>query len=279
MRQYLLGRGYKVFTSPAMAGYGPVMDTAGDDAGPFGQCPNALPGYMTVDSTGDIQLAGVHLANFVIYLGRKYGVKQVDFVAHSMGGLYSRSAIQYLRQTGSKIKARSLTTLGTPWEGAALASSIDPNDRYSGCDGQEICKILLDVFSAKAPVIATELSRTQMARLNTYNSGTLDNVPVSLIAGNAYTKAGGNPRIWPNDGIVDVQSGLAQNLPDSVIKNRRCYILNNGTHSLWISQRTGRPDSDAITWNGTVGDWVAQSIREANLASHRTNREGCPMPG
>ena len=278
MRQYLLDKGYRVFTSPAMAGYGPVMAEAGEAEGPFGLCPKALPDYMTVNSLGDIQLAGVHLANFVNYLGRQYGVNQVDFVAHSMGGLFSRSAIQYLQQTGSKIKVRSLTTLGTPWEGAPFANPTDPKDIYSGCDGQEICKILLDVFASSAPVIFAELTRPQVALLNQYNSGVLRKIPVTLIAGNAFTKPGGNPSIWPNDGIVDVPSALAQNVPDTVIDNRRCYLYENGTHSIWISNNAMLPESDAITWNSTVGDWVYKAIREARLSSYRPNREGCPLP-
>jgi triacylglycerol lipase len=280
MREYLIAKGYRVFTSPAMAGYGPVVDEAGEDAGPFGQCPKALPDSMTVNSVGDIQLAGVHLANFVKYLGRRYGVKQVDFVSHSMGGLYSRSAIKYLQQTGSKIKVRSLTTLGTPWEGAPFANRTDPNDLYSGCDGQEICKYLLDVFAASAPVIFAELTRTQVALLNEYNSGVLSKVPVTLIAGNAFTKQGGNPRVWPNDGIVDVPSALAQNVPDSVIENRRCYLYEGGTHSTWISDKAvpKLPEDAAITWNNTVGDWVATAIREARKSSYRPKREGCPLP-
>ena len=51
MRDYLLAKGYKVFTSPAMAGYGPVPAEADVAAGPFADCPKALPEYMTVNST------------------------------------------------------------------------------------------------------------------------------------------------------------------------------------------------------------------------------------
>lgn len=279
MRDYLLAKGYKVFTSPAMAGYGPVPAEADVAAGPFSDCPKALPEYMTVNSTGDIQLAGVHLANFVEYLRRQYGIRQVHFVAHSMGGLYSRSAIQYLQQTKSKVKALSLTTLGTPWQGAPFANPTDPNNPLSGCDGQEICTFMLSVFAKEAPIIQVELNREQMKKLNDYNAGVLERTPVTVIGGNAFTKSGGDPNIWPNDGIVDLASAMAQDVPDSVIPHRRCHVYEGGTHSIWVSNHVSPrlPEDTAITWNATVGDWVDEAIRGATKAFSQPNRLGCPV--
>ncbi len=278
MRDYLLGKGYRVFTSPAMAGNGPVMPEAGEEAGPFGDCPNALPDAMTVNSTGDIQLAGVHLANFVEHLRRQYGIRQVHFVAHSMGGLYSRSAIQYMQQTRSKVKALSLTTLGTPWQGAPFANPTDPSNPASGCDGQPICEYMLSVFSDNAPVVMVQLNSRQMGLLNHYSQGVLKKIPVTLIAGNAFTKPGGASNVWPNDGIVNVASALAENLSDEVIEHRRCYIYQGGTHSIWISNNADPklPEDTAITWNNTVGGWVDQAIRGARLSLNQPTRQGCP---
>lgn len=280
MRQYLLDRGYKVFTSPAMAGYGRVSAQADESAGPFGDCPKALPDHMTVNSVGDIQLAGVHLSNFVKYLERQYGVRQVHFVAHSMGGLYARSAIQYLQQTGSNIKIRSLTTLGTPWEGAPFANQTNPADPYSGCDEQPICRVLVDSFAAGAPVILAETSRTAMMSLNAYSADVLKKIPVTLIAGNAFTKPGGAQTNWPNDGIVNLASALAQDVPDHVIDHRRCYLFDGGTHSTWVSANADPklPEDAAITWNDTVAAWVLQAIRHAGSELGQANREGCPAP-
>lgn len=223
MRQFLIEKGYRVFTSPAMTGNGPVMAEAGDEAGPFSDCPPSLPDRMTVNSTGDIQLAGVHLAKFVEYLRRQHGIHEVHFVAHSMGGLYSRSAVQYLQQKRSKIKVLSLTTLGTPWQGTYFANPPDPKDPASGCDGQKICLDTLEAFGNGAPVVMVEMSRLQMALLNKYSEGVLRKVPVTMIGGNAFTKSGGDPGIWPNDGIVDLGSAFAQNLSDQVVEHRRCH--------------------------------------------------------
>ena len=55
LRADLLAHGYTVYTSPAMAGRGPVVDQ--DGFGAFGDCPVVLPDLMTVDSTGSMQVA------------------------------------------------------------------------------------------------------------------------------------------------------------------------------------------------------------------------------
>ena len=94
IREYLLGKGYTAYTSPAMNGRGQVVDQQG--FGAFGVCPVTLPENMTVNSTGSIDTAGEHLARFVNWLHDEKGVTEVDFVGHSMGGLYSRAAIRVL---------------------------------------------------------------------------------------------------------------------------------------------------------------------------------------
>ena len=275
MRTHLLGKGRRVFTSPAMIGLGKVTDQ-GAAGGPFGKCPKALPAYMTVNSVGDIQIAGVHLANFAHYLQRRFGIKQVDFVAHSMGGLYSRSAIQFLRDTGSSLKVRSLTTLGTPWAGAAFANPKNPNDPNSACDGFIICEELLTVFGAHGPIVMVEQRFDQMTALNKANAGALKGIPVTLIVGDAFVKAGGDTNVWPSDGITTPLSGLAVALPDSVINHRRCHLLPGGTHSIYISKQAGLAEDTAITWNNKVGGWVNDAIVNAGKALKQPNRQGCP---
>lgn len=280
MRDYLIARGYRVFTSPATIGNGSVPAIGDSSIGPFGDCPTALEPYMTVNAVGDIQLAGVSLANFINYLGKKYHIRQVDLVAHSMGGLFSRSAIKYLQDTKSKIKVRSLTTLGTPWQGAPFANPTDSSDQKSGCDGQQDCLDLLKVFGAFAPIVLIENRRDQIDALNKFNEGALANIPVTLISGNAFTKAGGNPSVWPNDGIVNVSSALGQDVPDSVINHRTCYLYEGGTHSVYISDNSKppRPVNMAITWNDTVGNWVDQAIQNSAHAMKQPNRLNCPAP-
>ena len=275
MRSYLKARGLQVFTSPAMAGRGQVTDQ-GQLGGPFGSCPKALPAYMTVNSAGDIELAGVHLANFVNYIHDVYGITEVDFVAHSMGGLYSRSAIAYLKATKSPVKAKSLTTLGTPWGGAIFAQPTDPGNPKSSCDGFIVCESLLDVFAASAPVVIVEDSPAQIAALNAANAGVLRDIPVTMIAGDAFTKPGSSSPIWPNDGIVSVPDALAAPVSDAAITHRRCYLYEGGTHSVYISKAAGLPESKAITWNSTTANWVYRAIASSGKTMKTPNRVGCP---
>ena len=67
---------------------------------------------MTVDSTGSIDTAGEHLARFLNYLHIDKGVTDIDLVAHSMGGLYSRAAIRVLSSTNSPLHVRTSASTG-----------------------------------------------------------------------------------------------------------------------------------------------------------------------
>ena len=91
LREQLLNAGFTVYTSPANAGPGQVTSDPGFMG--FSDCPVVLPASMTVDATGDIDIAGQHLANFIKYLNAEYGVTTVNIAGHSMRGLFSRSAI------------------------------------------------------------------------------------------------------------------------------------------------------------------------------------------
>lgn len=277
MRNYLLKQGYRVFTSPAMAGLGRVAEQPAE-GGPFGNCPKALPSYMTVDSTGDIDLAGVHLSNFLLHLHSRYGITSVDLVAHSMGGLYSRSAIAYLKDLKSPITVNTLTTMGTPWDGTFFANPKQANDPNSACDDFAVCTSLLQVFGLKAPVVLVEDKPTNLDELNVQAAGVLKGIPVTMIAGDAFTKAGGDPDIWPNDGIVAETSAFGETASDAAINHRRCYLYSGGTHSIYISKEAGLADSTAITWNPTVGNWIAKAIAAGSKGLSTPNRIGCPPP-
>jgi triacylglycerol lipase len=135
IREYLLKQGYKVFTSPALAGRGQVVDQTG--FGPFGVCPITLPENMTVNSTGSIDTAGEHLARFLTYLHTDKGIDDVDLVGHSMGGLYSRAAIRVLTTTNSPVRVRSLTTVGTPWQGSYLSDYANDVVPLTDCAGDQ----------------------------------------------------------------------------------------------------------------------------------------------
>lgn len=186
LRQNLLEHGHRVFTSPAMAGRGPVVDQ--DGFGAFGDCPITLPDIMTVDSTGSIDLAGERLARFLTHLHDDYGVRELDVVAHSMGGLYSRAAFRMLQHTGSPLRLRSLTTIGTPWEGGFLADYANGTTPLSDCLGDALCERNMIAFKAEVEELMTGSGREVTQRYlmgpagwNEFQAGVLDDIPVVLI--------------------------------------------------------------------------------------------------
>ena len=281
IREFLLSKKYTVFTAPAMAGRGQVVDQTG--FGAFGVCPVTLPENMTVNSTGSIDTAGEHLARFINWLASEKGVTEVDLVAHSMGGLYSRAAIRVLATTGSAVKIRSLTTIGTPWQGSYIGDFANDAVTLNDCLGDTFCQTAMK--EGKAAVQRTvsgsgrEVSQPFLmgpGGWNEFQSGVLDSIPVVLIAGNEFTKDGQvNSAVWPNDGIVALQSALAKSISDPVLPHRRCHTFDN-THSIFVSNAAGLEWKTALTWNPEVMEVLHQAIEAAPTAMTTANREGCP---
>ncbi|MBN9633669.1 MAG: hypothetical protein J0H22_00280, partial [Actinobacteria bacterium] len=111
---------------------------------------------------------------------------------------------------------------------------------------------------------------------NEFQSGVLDKIPVVLIAGQRFTKPGqADPTIWPNDGLVALQSALAKNISDSVLPHRHCYTFDD-THSIYVSNLAGLDWNTALTWDPKVLDVVHKAIEGAPKALDGPNREGCP---
>jgi triacylglycerol lipase len=281
MRGYLLGQGYTVYTSPAMAGRGPVADQGG--FGAFGDCAVTLPDVMTVDSTGDIDLAGEHLARFLTYLHTDRGVDEVDVVGHSMGGLYARAAIRVLQQTGSPVHIRSLTTVGTPWQGSYVSDYANGITPLSDCLGDAFCEKAMT--GTKAEVLrlmsgsGREVNQGYLMGAggwNEFQAGVLDAIPVVLIGGDRFTKPGAvNPTVWPNDGFVETSSELATGISDRVLPHRRCLPFED-THSIFISDGNGLPWDTALTWDPRVFEVLRTAIEDAPTALSGPTRQGCP---
>lgn len=282
LREFLLKQGYTVFTSPAMAGRGQVVDQTG--FGSFGVCPVTLPENMTVNSTGSIDTAGEHLARFLNWLHTEKGITEVDFVAHSMGGLYSRAAIRVLTTTNAPVKVRSLTTIGTPWQGSYLSDFANGIVPLSDCLGDKFCESAMNTFKGRVlQLVAGSGREVNQAFLmgqngwNQFQSGVLDKIPVVLIGGKKFTAPAGqaNPAVWPNDGLVALQSALAKDIGDPVLAHRRCFTFGD-THSIFVSNAAGLDWKTALTWDPAVLDVVHKAIEDAPRALDGANREGCP---
>ena len=281
LREYLLKQNYTVFTSPAMAGRGQVVDQTG--FGAFGVCPVTLPENMTVDSTGSIDTAGEHLARFLNWLHTEKGVTEVDFVAHSMGGLFSRAAIRVLTTTNAPVKVRSLTTIGTPWQGSYLSDFANGIVPLTDCLGDKLCESAMNTFKARVlQLMAGSGREVNKAFLmgkggwNEFQSGVLNQIPVVLIGGKKFSAPAGqaNPAVWPNDGLVALQSALAKDIGDPVLPHRRCFSFDD-THSIFVSNAAGLDWKVALTWDPQVFDVVHKAIEDAPKALDGPNREGC----
>lgn len=284
IREYLIGKGYTVYTSPAMNGRGQVVDQQG--FGAFGVCPVTLPENMTVNSAnGSIDNAGEHLARFVNWLHKEKGVTEVDFVAHSMGGLFSRAAIRVLASTDSPVKIRSLTTLGTPWQGSYLSDYANDLIQLSECKGDQFCEGAMKQFKPRVLELMSGNGREvnkqfMMGRSgwNEFQAGVLDHIPVTLIAGNRFNvPAPANPAVWPNDGLVALDSALAKDIGDPVLPHRSCHTFDD-THSIFLSNMAKLDWKTALTWDQRVLDLVHRAIQDGPTALEGANRNGCPTP-
>lgn len=100
---------------------------------PFGIAPDALgPGalsnslgpnvYQGSDTFTDVQLSALHLADLVERAAAERPGASIDLVAHSLGGVVSRTAIEILDQRGRSDLLGTVMTIGSPHQGADLAT-------------------------------------------------------------------------------------------------------------------------------------------------------------
>lgn len=258
LREHLLGRGHLVFTAPAQNGRGVVTDPDPASFGAFGDQPEVLGEQVTVNSVGDIDLAGEHLARFLQLLSERYGVDEVDLIGHSNGGLFARSAIRTMGLLGIGVRTRSLTTLGTPWMGSLPLRVGYGEVPESALMGQELAIRFATEMTAHANAtdlgLAPENTYRYLVgpgRWNDFQVGVLDDIPVHTVAGTWFEAESGDPELWPNDGLVTRFSALAAGLPD-VVAPRRVAASFPVTHSIFVSDAAGLPWETGMTWNPDV---------------------------
>ena len=296
LRDYLLAQGKQVYTAPAMVPWGTVAEPDPTSFAPFKDCPVVLPESMTVMTAGDIDAAGEKLARFVNYLHSEYGVTDVDFVGHSNGGLYSRAAIRVLRQTDAPVTIRSLTMLGTPNNGGVPPSYTSGEYKKSDCLGNTFCEEFNEEWVSYAAQTDLGLNREDTFKYldgeiqyfdnqpgwNNAQAGYLDGIPVTLLAGTVLSAEGGNPTMWPYDGITARHSAWAEGVSDAVIPHRTCWQAPL-THSIYVTEAYNQivkptPAWDwqtALTWNTDALARVNQAINESDSALEQPNRRGC----
>lgn len=264
LRAALLAAGHLVFTAPAMAGVGPVVDDP--EYGGFANAPVVLPDELTLNSTGPIDAAGERLANFAEWVAAQHSLDRIDFVGHSMGGLFSRAAIAQLQRRTSAIATRTLVTLGSPWEGAFTADYTLGDRSLASALGDPTTEAAMKEFAELAANssmgAAEQVSFGYLAGEGGWNDrqrGVLDAVAVTMIAG-TYVRAGADdPGLWPHDGIVAEASALAMRTPDYVAPQRERHSFDD-VHSIVVAERLGLPNERGLTWNPAVLAVVERAI-------------------
>lgn len=266
LRAHLLAADYAVFTSPAKVGGGVISASPG--FGGFSDGPGPLPAEMTVDSVGDMDLAGEHLAAFLGFLYDEHAVRIVDLVGHSMGGLFSRAAIRILDETSSPLHVRSLTTLGTPWQGSFAADVRLGTTDVDLAGDDETMRTIIRAAVAEGDMYpggaSDEVSWSYLmdGGWNDRQAGVLDDIPVTLIAGDRLRRDGGDRRVWPNDGLVTVDSALAVEIGSDVLPRRNVEVFPD-VHSIFFSDQLGLPWEAGLTWDPDVLAFVAETIRSS----------------
>ncbi len=286
LRQFLLSKGKRVFTAPAMVPWGTVAEPDPSSFGAFGDCPIVLPEQFTIMTLGDIDASGEKLARFLTYLHTTYKVREVDLVGHSNGGLYSRAATRIIQQTKSPVRVRSITMLGTPNHGSVPGSFTWGELSLADCRGNSFCQSFNQGWAAFAARSDLVLNRENTFRYldgqglvgssgwNAAQAGYLDGIPVTLLAGTYFTNSGGAPRMWPYDGITSRYSAWAEGLSDAVMPHRTCWQAPL-THSIFVSDKIPADWQTAITWNTAALKRVNQAIDQAGTALQQPTRQGC----
>lgn len=206
----LKAAGLKVFTAP--------VQQAGEalPAPCSGTGEPTPPSSTTINSNGETDVNGAALAGLIGFLRDSYGVRRLQIVGHSDGGLWSRSAITQ-DDAYAGVDVLSLTTLGTPHTGslvADLAIQLDGGKcNFSNSIEQLICSGVVEVAQLMlkdlGKVATTELTNGFLTPWNKQQR--IGSCPVTGIAGNHvtfYLPALGY--YTPNDGAVGVGSALGQ---------------------------------------------------------------------
>ena len=268
MRSHLLAQGYRVFTAPAMNARTEVRDPAPDSFGAFGGMPVVLPSHLTVNSLGDIDAAGEHLARFIGYLHAEYGVDEVDWIGHSNGGLFARAATRVLQETGAPVTVRSLTTLGTPWLGSVPLRYLAGEITMADAGGDPIIESLFKGLAQHAAQADLGLVRENTEHYlggpggwNAAQEGVLAGIPVLMVAGTHFDRYPGDPTVWPLDGLVSRYSALAMAVSVNVLPEYR-RLEFPVTHSIFICDVAGLAWETGMTWNpevlAAVSDFLAE---------------------
>lgn len=266
LRQWLLDHGLSVYTAPQRVGDGAVEETDDPVDGPFGSCPLPLPESMTVNTIAPVDVGARRLAAFATHLFEDRGVTEIDLVGHSMGGLLARALVAELRRNAHPLTVRSLSTIGSPWEEPLVSFALDADaSGTTPIEGAAATGTFAEELVAAGPGLRA--LRRQIgpgyADWAASIAGTLDGIPVNLIAGSYFTREGGDTARWPNDGPIQLVAATAANVTEAELPDRRVHVLPL-THSVAVSAGAGLGPDTALTWSPDVGRILVDFLRSVD---------------
>jgi hypothetical protein len=183
-----------------------------------------------------------------------------------MGGLFSRAAIRSLHGAGHPVRIRSLTTLGTPWEGSFAADFANGHEPLSTAAGDADTEAIMVEFKALVELASTgagqQVTRRYLAGPGGWNErqgDALAGIPVTLVAGDHFRHPAGSPAVYPHDGLVQVASALAVGVPRTVLGPHASHLFPD-VHSIYCADQFGLPWHRALTWDPEVVDVVITAI-------------------
>jgi pimeloyl-ACP methyl ester carboxylesterase len=164
------------------------------------------------------------LANSLLLLKQRYGFEHLDVVAHSMGGLVSRGAIQRAATLAKTNFVTHFISISTPWGGHELAQRGVKYMNYPVPSWQDMVpgsRYQKEIFSKPLP------------------AGTRYDLIFS------YKSSGGFGLPNENDGVVSVQSQLVPQVQDEAASVLGLYedhkaILNSTVTLRHIEKRLAR---------------------------------------
>ena len=250
LRAALIDAGIETYTAPVTVGEGEAIADPGWSG--FAEPPAVLPAGMTIDSVGDVEESAACLARFLGHLHEDLGVREVDIVAHSLGGIISRSAHMQMRSSGAPVRIISLTSIGTPWLGsfvrhhdlesmpmpepaASFAYSLMGHIRQGG-------RLVADAQAAPLWSAGKEHG--------------LDGLVLTRIAGTYFTGAGES---YPHDGMASRSSVFAVEADPIVFPPASCHEVPD-VHSISFARVMDLDWERSITWDPRVMDLVVAAI-------------------
>lgn len=250
LRAALLDAGIETYTAPVTVGGGEAVADPGWSG--FAEPPAVLPSDMTIDSVGDVEESAACLARFLGHLHEQYGVRDVDIVAHSLGGVLARSAHMQMRALDAPVRLISLTSIGTPWLGSFVRHH-DLESMPMPEPAASYAYALMGHMRRSGRLVAQATAPPLWAAGKEHG---LDGLALTRIAGTYFT-GDGDP--YPHDGMGSRASVFATDADPVVFPPASCREVPD-VHSISFARVMDLEWERSITWDPRVMDFVVAAI-------------------